>query len=62
MRNLLILKTCLQYEMVIVLWVSLCRLDCAFYNSIYFNAHIMLYLGPFYYFYHKSYRAMLLYF
>ena len=41
---------------------SLCRLGCVFFNSIYCNAHIMLYLGPFYYFYCKSYRAMPLYF
>ena len=35
-QSLLILKTCLQYEMVIVLWVSLCRLSCVFFHSIFF--------------------------
>ena len=33
-QSLFILKTCLQYEMVIVLWVSLCRLSCVFFHSI----------------------------
>ena len=35
----LILNICLQYEMGIVLWVSL----CVFFHSIYCNAHIMSY-------------------